>query len=220
MKLEHLIALWGWPVALMTAVAATALGGLNARATQWRDDQKAREELETQADEFASVALAVRMTGYTNDYLWNGRAPLLRAAMMVGAQFAPAMLNPRRTGVSATWEAVARSSALIAYLDRPRNRAAAEVTDYLKRAVRAAMPLVRHADSAVASTTDAVLDALLHHGSQAVLDERLRAFREAVRAAATAPVPAWRRAARRVAALPAAGFRAVRVRLRRTPASP
>ncbi|MER7514026.1 hypothetical protein ABTX82_37775 [Streptomyces lavendulae] len=221
MKMEHLIALWGWPVALLTAFAATALGvHLNARATQRRDDLKAREELEAQADEFASAALAVRVTGYTNEYLWNGRTPILKAALMVGAQFAAGMLDPRRTGASATWEATARSSALIAYLDRARNRAAADVTDSLKHALRAAMPLARHTDPGVESTTDAVLDALLHHRSQAVLDQRLRAFRVAVRTAATAPVPAWRRAVRRIAALPAAGFRTVRARLRRAPASP
>ncbi|MFD8022600.1 hypothetical protein ACFV6G_19525 [Streptomyces lavendulae] len=221
MKTEHLIALWGWPVALLTAFAATALGvHLNARATQRRDDQKAREELEAQADEFASAALAVRVTGYTSDYLWNGRIPLLKAVMMVGAQFAAGKLDPRRTGASAIWEAAARASALNAYLDRSRNRAAAEVTDSLKHALRVAMPLARHPNPAVESTTDAVLDALLHHRSQAVLDQRLRAFRDAVRTAATVPVPAWRRAARRGVALPAAGLRAVRSRLRRTPTGP
>ncbi|WKV74161.1 hypothetical protein AW27_023245 [Streptomyces sp. PCS3-D2] len=208
-------------MALLTAFAATALGvHLNARATQRRDDQKAREELEAQADEFASAALAVRVTGYTNEYLWNGRTPVLKAAMMVGAQFAAGMLDPRRTGASATWEAAARSSVLIAYLDRDRNRAAADVTDSLKHALRVAMPLARHADPAVESTTDAVLDALIHHHSQAVLDQRLRAFRQAVREAAMPPSPTWRRVAQRIAALPAAGFQAARSRLRRTPAGP
>ncbi|MFE5717612.1 hypothetical protein [Streptomyces erythrochromogenes] len=222
MKTEQIIALWGWPVALMTALAATALGArLNARATQRRDDQKAREELEAQADEFASAALAVRVTGYTNDYLWNGRKPLLKAAMMAGAQFAAGMLDPRRSGASATWEAAARSSALLAYLDRARNRAAADVTDSLKHALRVAMPLARHADPAVESTTDAVLDALLQHRSQAVLEHRLRAFREAVRNAATTPVPRWRRICRWAASAPGRFARASRARLRRTaPAGP
>ncbi|MFE3577935.1 hypothetical protein [Streptomyces vinaceus] len=217
MKTEHLIALWGWPVALATTLVATALGAhLNARATQRRDDQKAREELEARADEFASAALAVRVTGYTNDYLWNGRKPVLKAAMMAGAQFAAGMLDPRRTGASATWEAAARSSALLAYLDRARNQAAADITDSLKHALRVAMPLARHADPAVASATDTVLDALLHHRSQAELDRRLRAFRDAVRTAATTPTPRWLRSVRWVASLPTRAFRAGRVRLRRT----
>ncbi|MEV7579050.1 hypothetical protein ACIRUY_29750 [Streptomyces erythrochromogenes] len=222
MKPEHLIALWGWPVALMTTLAATALGArLNARATRLRDDQKAREELETLADEFASAALAVRVTGYTNDYLWNGRTPVLKAAMMAGAQFAAGMLDPRRSGASATWEAAARASALLAYLDRARNRAAADVSDSLKHALRVAMPLARHADSAVESATGAVLDALLQHRSQAELDRRLRAFREAVRNAATTPIPRWRRVCRSAASLPGRMLSATRARLRRTaPAAP
>ncbi|MFE5805356.1 hypothetical protein [Streptomyces sp. NPDC056491] len=220
MKTEQIIALWAFPVGAVTTITATVLGArLNARATRKRDEQKTREELETLADVFAGAALAVRITGYTNDYLWNGRTALLKAALMAGSQLAAGMLDPRRTGVSAIWEGTARSSALIALVDTSRNPAAASVTESLKHAVHAAMPLARHTDPHVATTTDAVLDALLRHRSQAVLDQRLRLFREAVRNAATAPDSRRSRLRAATRRLLARTARAVPGRMRRSVAT-
>ncbi|MFE2524772.1 hypothetical protein ACFXEL_11100 [Streptomyces sp. NPDC059382] len=216
MKTEHLIALWAIPAGVVGTIIGAVLGArLTARAVRHRDEQIARDELERLADEFADAVLAVRITGHTSDFLWNGRNAVLKTILMAGTQFAAGMLTPTRTGAAAISEGSARASALIAFIDGNRNQAATEVATALKHAIRCSMPLARHEHTDVAATTDAVLDALLHHRSQPVLNNRLRAFRNAVRTAATPPPSRWRRARARCTAT----VTYVRARLGRAPAS-
>lgn len=219
-KTEHLIALWAIPAGVAGTIIGTVLGArLTARAVRQRDERIARDELERLADEFANAVLAIRITGHTSDFLWNGRNAVLKAILMVGTQFAAGMLTPTRIGAAAISEGAARASALIAFIDGNRNQAATEVATALKHAIHCSMPLARHEHPDVASTTDAVLNAVLQQSSQPVLDNRLRAFRDAVRTAATPTPSPWRRAARSVRSRCTATVTYVRTRLGRTPAS-
>ncbi|MGW0897638.1 hypothetical protein ACWD0G_11685 [Streptomyces goshikiensis] len=219
MKTEQLIALWAIPAGVAGTIIGTVLGArLTARAVRHRDEQIARDELERLADEFANAVLAIRITGHTSDFLWNGRKAVLKTILMAGAQYAAGMLTPTRTGAAAISEGAARASALIAFIDGNRNQAATEVATALKHAIHCSMPLARHADPDVAATTDAVLDVVLHHRSQPILENRLRAFRDAVRTAATPPPTLWRRTGRRVRARCTTLVTCIRTRLGRTTA--
>jgi hypothetical protein len=128
-----------------------------------QDEEKARAELETQADLFASTIMAARIAGRANDRCWNGTSSVIRAVTLAAAQLLPALTQPGGTITSAF---AARAAWLIAYMDGPRNRAVVEVTTVVNKAISGAMPLARHTNPAVAEATDAFLNGLLRNASE------------------------------------------------------